>query len=198
MSVIPCDTLQGGRCLDMGCNVGGFTRCLLDCGALSVCSVDTGYGALEWDLRNDERVIVRERTNALHLLPTDGRYDFISIDLAWTRQSLSLPVAHGLIGERGIVASLLKPQYELSAKGGKRPFLKDERSEEVAREVFFSLPVPQSRSFLLFFSPVRGGRGSKGNREFWIVSLPNLLSDKVIEESDSEDSAILLEKRVGE
>ncbi|MFM8697247.1 MAG: SAM-dependent methyltransferase, partial [Phycisphaerales bacterium] len=58
--------VAGLRCADFGCNVGGFTDCLLKAGAARVTAIDTGYGALAWTLRNDPRVEVRERTNALH------------------------------------------------------------------------------------------------------------------------------------
>jgi 23S rRNA (cytidine1920-2'-O)/16S rRNA (cytidine1409-2'-O)-methyltransferase len=54
---------------DFGCNVGGFTDCLLQRGAAKVYAIDTGYGTLAWTLRNDPRVVVMERTNALHALP---------------------------------------------------------------------------------------------------------------------------------
>ena len=56
-------------CADFGCNVGGFTDCMLQRGAKQVYALDTGYGTLAWKLRSDDRVIVMERTNALHALP---------------------------------------------------------------------------------------------------------------------------------
>src|ERR1700692_2896638 len=72
-------------CADLGCSTGGFTDCLLQLGAKKVYSIDTGYGVLDWKLRNDPRVIVMERTNAMHVqLPELA--DLISIDVAWTRQ----------------------------------------------------------------------------------------------------------------
>ena len=64
--------LDVGRymCADLGCNVGGFTDCLLQHGAEKVFAVDTGYGTLAWKLRSDDRVEVHERTNAMHV-PSD-------------------------------------------------------------------------------------------------------------------------------
>ena len=62
----------GQVCADFGCNVGGFTDCLLQHGASRVFAVDTGYGALAWKLRQDPRVVVMERTNALHVEPPRG------------------------------------------------------------------------------------------------------------------------------
>jgi len=61
--------VTGMVCADFGCNVGGFTDCLLQRGAKHVYAIDTGYGVLAWKLRNDERVTVMERTNALHAEP---------------------------------------------------------------------------------------------------------------------------------
>ena len=58
--------ISGLVCADFGCNVGGFTDCLLQRGAKLVYAIDTGYGTLDWKLRSDDRVITMERTNALH------------------------------------------------------------------------------------------------------------------------------------
>ncbi|NOT00929.1 MAG: hypothetical protein HOP29_09895, partial [Phycisphaerales bacterium] len=83
-------------CADLGCNVGGFTDCLLRRGARRVYAVDTGFGALDWKLRRDPRVVVMERTNALHLTLPEP-IDLVTIDVAWTRQTLILPRALELI-----------------------------------------------------------------------------------------------------
>ncbi|MDP6438007.1 MAG: SAM-dependent methyltransferase, partial [Candidatus Brocadiia bacterium] len=84
--------LRGVVAADFGCNVGGFTDCLLQEGAARVYAVDTGYGALEWKLRTDERVIAMERTNAMHVqLPEPAQV--IAVDVAWTRQHHILPNA---------------------------------------------------------------------------------------------------------
>ena len=80
-------------CADFGCNIGGFTDVLLRAGARQVISIDTGYGTLAWRLRNDARVVVRERTNALYADVTEGGVDMVVMDLAWTQQKLSVPVA---------------------------------------------------------------------------------------------------------
>jgi 23S rRNA (cytidine1920-2'-O)/16S rRNA (cytidine1409-2'-O)-methyltransferase len=61
--------VSGLVCADFGCNIGGFTDCLLQRGAAKVYAIDTGYGTLAWKLRNDSRVVVMERTNALHASP---------------------------------------------------------------------------------------------------------------------------------
>jgi len=96
---------------DFGCNVGGFTDCLLREGARRVYAVDTGYGALAWKLRQDERVVVMERTNAMHVVLPEPA-DLIAIDVAWTRQRRILPNALRQVSRDGVILSLFKPQYE--------------------------------------------------------------------------------------
>src|SRR5687768_17788567 len=82
--------VSGLVCADLGCNTGGFTDCLLQRGAAKVYALDTGYGALAWTLRKDPRVVVMERTNAMHAtLPQ--LVALVCIDVAWTRQRHILP-----------------------------------------------------------------------------------------------------------
>jgi len=109
----------GWTCADLGCNVGGFTDCLLQQGAARVHAVDTGYGTLAWSLRKDPRVIVHERTNALHADPPEP-VDLVVIDVAWTPQRLILPPARRWLAPGGRVVSLLKPQYEAAADSARR------------------------------------------------------------------------------
>ena len=112
-------TVEGLACADLGCNVGGFTDCLLQYGAKKIFAVDTGYGTLAWKLRSDDRVITMERTNALHLDPPEV-VDLVVIDLGWTPQALALPVAARWV-QGGHMISLIKPHYELT---------NDEKKEE--------------------------------------------------------------------
>ncbi len=105
----------GKVCCDLGSNVGGFVDCLLQKGAVRVYSVDTSYGTLAWTLRNDPRVVVMERTNALHVsLPE--KVDLVTCDVGWTKQAKVLPHARGLLAANGLIVSLLKPQYEAEKK----------------------------------------------------------------------------------
>ncbi len=99
--------VNGLTAADMGCSTGGFTDCLLQQGAAQVYSVDTAYGQFDWKLRNDKRVTLLERTNALHLNPRQpgektsaakklaefAGVDLVVIDLGWTRQRLAIPAA---------------------------------------------------------------------------------------------------------
>lgn len=111
--------IAGKICCDLGSNVGGFVDCLLQRGAQKVYSVDTSYGTLAWNLRNDNRVVVMERTNALYVkLPE--LVDVITTDVGWTKQEKILPHALTLIHDQGKIVSLLKPQYEAEKNDIKR------------------------------------------------------------------------------
>ena len=103
--------VRGLVAADFGCNIGGFTDCLLKDGARRVYAVDTGYGALHWKLRNDDRVVVMERMNAMHVALPE-RVDLVAVDVGWTRQRHILPSALRQLKEGGAVLSLFKPQYE--------------------------------------------------------------------------------------
>lgn len=107
--------VSGLVCCDLGSHVGGFVDALLQAGAARVYSVDTCYGTLDWTLRNDERVVVMERTNALHVEPFE-KADLVTCDVGWTRQEKVLPHTLELLRPGGRVLSLLKPQYEADKK----------------------------------------------------------------------------------
>ena len=124
--------VRGLLCADFGCNVGGFTDCLLDRGAAKVYAIDAGYGQLAWRLRKDARVVVMERTNALYVEPPE-RVDLVTIDVAWTPQSLAAPAARRWINDAGRIVSLLKPHYELAKMKGRKPSGKLDSAE--ARQV---------------------------------------------------------------
>src|SRR3954469_3385827 len=97
-------------CADLGSNTGGFVDCLLKRGATKVYAVDTGYGVLDYKLRKDPRVIVMERTNAMHAALPEA-IDLITIDVAWTKQRNILPAATA-----PHVVTLIKPHYEADPK----------------------------------------------------------------------------------
>ena len=106
--------VTGLVCADFGCHAGGFTDCLLRHGAERVYAVDTGYGVLDYRLRTDERVVVMERTNALHCEPPRP-VDVVTIDMGWTRQRYAIPAALRWLAPGGRIVSLVKPHYELDA-----------------------------------------------------------------------------------
>ena len=156
---------SGLVCADLGCHAGGFTDCLLQRGAARVYAVDTGRNILDWNLRTDPRVVVMERTNALHVeLPEP--VDLVTVDVGWTPQRLIVPHALRLLRPGGAVISLIKPHYEASAAERKGGRVREEFLEAVVERVVEGLrefgevcgPVE---------SPLRGGKG--GNREFFVV-----------------------------
>ncbi|MGE3181466.1 MAG: SAM-dependent methyltransferase [Phycisphaerae bacterium] len=121
-------------CLDFGSHVGGFVDCLLQYGAASVTAVDPGYGVLDYRLRVDPRVTVRERTNALRFFAT-SLYDLITIDVGWTPQRLVLPVAMRCLKPDGVgVITLIKPHYEAPKDWLAGGVLLEARRDEVMRQ----------------------------------------------------------------
>jgi 23S rRNA (cytidine1920-2'-O)/16S rRNA (cytidine1409-2'-O)-methyltransferase len=131
-AIDPADML----CADFGCNVGGFTDCLLQRGAARVHAIDTGYGALAWTLRNGPRVVVHERTNALHAEVAEP-VDLVVIDVSVTPQRLIAPAATAWLKPRGQIVSLLKPHFEYAKLQGRRPYkpLTGEQLDEVLAAV---------------------------------------------------------------
>ncbi len=103
--------VTGWTCADFGSHVGGFVDCLLEHGAAKVFAVDTGYGVLDYRLRRDARVVVCERTNALHYVCPEP-CDLVTVDVGWTPQRLILPAARHALKPGGRVLTLIKPQYE--------------------------------------------------------------------------------------
>jgi len=98
-------------CADLGSHEGGFVDCLLQHGAAKVYSVDTSYGILAWKLRKDPRVVVMERTNAMHVTLPE-KMDLVTIDVGWTPQRRILPRVLSLLKPGACVIDLVKPQYE--------------------------------------------------------------------------------------
>lgn len=107
--------VAGRRCLDAGASTGGFTDVLLRAGAREVVAVDVGYGQLAWPLRNDPRVVVRDRTNVrdLTLDTTDGRVDLVVADLSFISLRLVLPALLGVSAPDADLIVMVKPQFEV-------------------------------------------------------------------------------------
>jgi len=170
--------VTGLRCADFGCNVGGFTDCLLQRGAKHVIAIDTGYGALAWKLRQDPRVETRERTNALHAEAPAGGVDLVVLDLAWTPQRLAIPAALKWLASGGRIITLIKPHYELRDEEKAwldRGFLPHERVPGVVARVEAEMPALGAKVLGSTQSPLVGGKTSKkagvpGNIE-WLTLL---------------------------
>jgi 23S rRNA (cytidine1920-2'-O)/16S rRNA (cytidine1409-2'-O)-methyltransferase len=151
--------VSGLVCADLGSNVGGFVDCLLQRGAAKVYAVEKGYGVLEWKLRKDPRVVVMERTNAMHVeLPE--RVDLVTIDVAWTRQKNILPAAWRVLKPEGAIITLIKPHYEADPKQLKKGILPGEEVDSVVKSVLAEVCDPHHVVAHLTRSPITGGEGN--------------------------------------
>jgi 23S rRNA (cytidine1920-2'-O)/16S rRNA (cytidine1409-2'-O)-methyltransferase len=162
---------SGKICLDIGSSTGGFTDCLLQHGAARVYAVDVGKGQLDWKLRQDARVVVREGINARHLKPEDigEPVDWVTLDVAFISVAKILPAALACARPGATFLILVKPQFELSqkqvSKGGivRDPALHREAVEKVSQAaVEVDLGEIQVRESRL--------PGAEGNREFFLCA----------------------------
>jgi 23S rRNA (cytidine1920-2'-O)/16S rRNA (cytidine1409-2'-O)-methyltransferase len=152
----------GTVCADLGSNTGGFVDCLLRRGATRVYAIDTGYGVLDWNLRKDSRVVVMERTNAMHVnLPE--QVHIVTIDVAWTRQHHILPAAARILDESGFVVTLIKPHYESQAQDLRGGVLLEEKLPGVLDTVKATIARCGFELVNLTLSPIKG---AKGNAEY--------------------------------
>ena len=166
--------VTGISCSDLGCNVGGFTDCLLQRGASHVVAVDTGYGTFAWKLRSDERVTTLERTNVLHYEPRE-QVDLVVIDLGWTPQKLALPA--GIKWTNcGHIITLIKPHYELTKEEKEVESVGEGLSDDAVSRVITRIKtLCQELSLEILgetFSPIRGKKSSKkgeGNCEYLML-----------------------------
>lgn len=133
--------VSGRRALDAGASTGGFTDVLLRHGAREVVAVDVGYGQLVWELRNDPRVQVHDRTNVRELTVEQigGPVDLVVGDLSFISLRLVLDALIGVTRPDGDLALMVKPQFEVGkerlGKGGvvRDPDLRAEAVVDVAR-----------------------------------------------------------------
>lgn len=155
--------VNGLICADSGSSTGGFVDCLLQNNVEKIYSIDTSYGELAWTLRNNPKVIVMERTNAMHVkLPE--KVDLITIDTAWTKQILTIPNALGNLKDGGTIISLIKPHYEAPREYLEKGRLKDEFVEEVIQKVRNDIVAVGGKVLDIIESPIVGEKGK--NREF--------------------------------
>jgi hemolysin TlyA family protein len=116
--------VAGRIALDIGASTGGFTDCLLQRGAAHVHAVDVGHGQIDWKVRQDPRVTVREGLNArfLTLEDTGGPVELCVADVSFISLTLILPAAFALLTPNADMVVLIKPQFELTpdkvGKGG--------------------------------------------------------------------------------
>lgn len=159
--------LHGKTIIDIGASTGGFTDVCLKNGASHVYAVDVGYGQLDWKLRNDPRVTVMERTNARYLTP--DMFPVIPtvavMDVSFISVRLIFPAAMAVIGNQGIIYSLIKPQFEAGReKVGKKGVVRDtETHMDVIRNISEYVQSVGWEIRKLDFSPITG---PEGNIEF--------------------------------
>lgn len=152
--------VAGFTCADLGCNAGGFVDCLLRRGAARVYAIDTGYGALDWRLRKDPRVVVMERTNAMHAeLPE--QVNLVTIDVAWTRQRHILPAARRMVRPAdGAVVTLIKPHYEADKAQLRKGILPADEVDAVIERVVTDIRSAGFDVLKMTRSPILGAKGN--------------------------------------
>jgi len=159
--------LHGKVCLDVGASTGGFSDCMLQHGAAKVIAVDTGYGQMDFGLRNDHRIRLLEKTNARYLEAAEvgEAIDFIAMDVSFISATLVLPAVIGAASSAREIVVLVKPQFEagreLVGKGG---IVRDESVQLAAvAKVEAALVGLGCVRAEWIESPILGG---EGNREF--------------------------------
>ena len=122
-------------CLDGGISTGGFTDCLLQAGAAKVYGIDVGYGQADWGLRNDPRVVLKERTNLRYMTPTElygdsGRADLAVVDVSFISLDKILPALWELLALPKEAVLLVKPQFEVGRERvGKKGVVRDSATQ---------------------------------------------------------------------
>ena len=155
-------SVQGLVAADVGASTGGFTDCLLQRGARRVYAIDVGYGQLAWPLRQDERVVVMERTNARYLERLPEPIHVATADVSFISLTLILPRIRDWLTLEGIVLPLIKPQFEAGKEQvGKGGVVRD---PEVHREVLQRILTWAAQNGLqpqgLIRSPITGPAGN--------------------------------------
>ena len=157
----------GLDCLDVGASTGGFTDCLLQHGARQVVSIDVGHNQIDWRLRTDARVEVREGVNARYLTSSDFQlsFDLIVMDVSFISATKIFPAIIPLLKGNGRLVLLVKPQFEVGrGEVGKGGIVRDpEKHARVIEEVNRTAKELGLVVRNVIESPLRG---AEGNLEF--------------------------------
>lgn len=160
-AVSPLDKIM----VDVGSSTGGFTDCALQNGAKLSYAIDVGYNQLDWKLRNDDRVIVMERTNFRYVTPSmlkNGKPNLASIDVSFISIRLILPVLKQLLAANSDVIALIKPQFEAKREQVEKKGIvhnKKVHFDVLKRIIAFA----QNEEYDLYdvtYSPITGGDGN--------------------------------------
>lgn len=162
--------VRGWDCIDVGSSTGGFTDCLLQRGAVSVCAIDVGKGQLDWKLRTDPRVDLREGVNARYLLPEhfSRRFRLAVCDASFISVTLLIPSFAKLLREDGTMVILVKPQFEVG-KGevGKGGIVRDPVLHQGACDRVRACVEQLGFAAQIIDSPILG---AEGNKEFLLYA----------------------------
>lgn len=163
--------VEGKVALDIGASTGGFTDCLLQFGASRVHAFDVGHGQIDWNLRNDRRVIVREKINCRYLQPEDvgEKVEIVTIDVSFISLIMIIEPATHVLAEDSTLIALVKPQFEVGRKDvGAGGVVRNERSLKETTDKIASHLVKLGFNVRgVIESPLKG---SGGNREFLVCA----------------------------
>lgn len=183
-------------CLDIGASTGGFTEILLIKGARKVYAIDVGHNQLDWKLRNDDRVVSKEKTNGRYLTSLDledNLMDIIVTDVSFISLEKILPAAYSCLRDNGKMIALIKPQFEAGhAEVSKKGVVTNNtiHFKVIKKIIEFSLGLGFSVKGI-GKSPIKG---PKGNIEFLIYlikeenpRIENMITDKLIMDIIKDD-----------
>ncbi|PLS01695.1 TlyA family RNA methyltransferase [Neobacillus cucumis] len=185
--------------LDIGASTGGFTDCALQNGANMSYALDVGYNQLAWKLRQDERVVVMERTNFRYVTPADLSREmpnFATIDVSFISLTLILPVLKTLLIPGSDIIALVKPQFEAGREQvGKKGIVRDQKVHLQVIEKIINFSIKEGYVVKdLSYSPITGGDGNiefllhllwEGEQETGINQL-QIQPAEIVEESHKE------------
>jgi 23S rRNA (cytidine1920-2'-O)/16S rRNA (cytidine1409-2'-O)-methyltransferase len=162
--------VAGKMCLDVGASTGGFTDCLLQRGAARVWAIDVGHGQLDWKIRNDPRVVVREGLNARALPPAEfpEKFDLAVCDASFISTTMLIPAMVPLLKTGGEMILLVKPQFEVErGQVGKGGIVREPELHQAACGRVRGAAEAQGFATDIIESPILG---AEGNREFLLYA----------------------------
>lgn len=184
-------SVAGKVFIDVGASTGGFTHCLLMNGVRKVYAVDVGYGQLAWSLRQDNRVVVMERTNIRHVMPYmfDDEIQGATIDVSFISLKLVLPVVKTIVSSDSDIIALIKPQFEAGRdKVGRKGIVKDPHVH--SQVIMDFMHLCQQLELVLYditYSPITG---PEGNIEFLAHVCKKPLSSSVFVTAHKVDEVV--------
>jgi len=162
--------VEGLTCLDVGASTGGFTDCLLQHGARKVVAIDVGHNQIDWSLRQDPRVDVRERVNARYLAADEFKepFELAVMDVSFISASKVMPAIVPLLASQGRLILLVKPQFEVGRdEVGRGGIVREkEKHQRVISEVNGTAASLGLKVIRTMESPIRG---AEGNVEYLVL-----------------------------